>query len=219
VRSVARRYRDLGLPYEDLVQEGSIGLLESIDRFDPDNGARFSTYAFWRIRQAITHALTDHGRLLRLPKTVLERRRALAGAMAQLSNGGPTPTAERLAEATGLSAAEIVDALAAPTTITSLDQPMEDDLSLGTALSDPAAADPADVAVRELERTALAEAVAHLADRQRLVIGGHFGLDTEQKTLAEIGTALSVSQARVRAIERDALHDLAVELEQTMVEA
>jgi RNA polymerase primary sigma factor len=219
VRSVARRYRELGLPFEDLVQEGAIGLLEAIERFDPDNGAKFSTYAYWRIRQAVTHALTAHGRLLHLPKGVLERRRAIWEATEALVDGGPPPTALALAHVTGLSAAEVIEALAAPVTTTSLDKPLGEGLSLGAVLADPTAADPEAATVSELERVALVDALARLPDRQRLVINAHFGLDGEPKTLAELGAALSVSTGRVRAIERDALHDLAVALEPTLAEA
>jgi RNA polymerase primary sigma factor len=217
VRSIAGRYRELGLPVEDLVQEGAIGLLEAIDRYDPTNGAAFSTYAFWRVRQSITHALTDRGRLLRLPKDVLERRRALARAGSALAGMGRVPTPWALAEATDLSVAEVVDALDAPGTTASLDAPLADGRTLETALADPAAADPEAAAVARFEREALERALTRLSARQRAVIEAHFGLDGEPRTLAQVGAALHVSPARVRAIEREALHDLAVELEPALV--
>ena len=96
VRSLARRYRDMGLPVEDLLQEGAIGVLEAIENFDVSNGASFSTYAYWRARRTMTHALTDHGRLLRLPKSVLERGRLIADARAQLVNAATVPRPVRL---------------------------------------------------------------------------------------------------------------------------
>ena len=219
VRSLAGRYRELGLPVEDLVQEGAIGLLEAIDRFDPRNGAAFSTYAFWRVRQSITHALTDRGRLLRLPKDVLERRRALAKAGSALASTGCTPTPWALAEATDLSLAEVTDALDAPWTTASLQAPLPDGRLLETALVDPAAADPETTVLARLESQALERALDRLPARKRTVIDTHFGLHGDPRTLAQVGAALHISPARVRAIEREALHDLAVDLERDLVEA
>jgi RNA polymerase primary sigma factor len=212
VKSLARRYRDLGLPVEDLVQEGAIGLLEAIDHFDAANGASFSTYAYWRARRTMTHALTDHGRVLRLPKGVLERRRAIADAAATLVNRGRRPTPSALAEETHLSQEDVLAALEAPTTIASLDAPLDDGSTLQAALADPDAVEPSTAALARLERAALAEAIEHLPARQRAVIDAHFGLSGEARTLAEIGSELHVSPARVRAIEADALHDLGLEL-------
>lgn len=218
VRSVARRYRDLGLPLEDLTQEGAIGLLEAIDAFDPRNGAAFSTYAFWRIRQSITHALTDHGRLLRLPKGILERRRAILAARAALVNAGRTPTASALADATGLSAAEVVEAVDAPASVASLDALLPDGRPLETAIPDPAATDPETAAFSHLEHERLGEALARLPARKRAVIGAHFGLDGEPSTLAEVGAALEVSSSRAHALERDALDELALALEPALTD-
>ncbi|MGZ4385054.1 MAG: sigma-70 family RNA polymerase sigma factor, partial [Gaiellaceae bacterium] len=113
VAAVARRYRDLGVPDEDLRQEGAIGLLEAIDRFDPTIGATFATYARWRVRQSISHALSNRGRLLRLPKEITERRRLIARSTSALVGGGATPTAGEIAECTGLSKAQVVEALEA----------------------------------------------------------------------------------------------------------
>lgn len=212
VRALARRYRGMGLPSEDLEQEGAIGLLEAIDHFDPANGAGFSTYAYWRVRRTMTHALTDHGRLLRLPKSVLERRRAIADATAALVNAGRRPTASALAARTHLTAEDVLSALEAPATIASLDAPLEDGSTLESALADPAAAEPAAAALAAVERDALANAIEHLPPRHRAVIDARFGLSGDRQTLAEIGAELHVSPARVRAIEADALHDLALEL-------
>jgi RNA polymerase primary sigma factor len=206
VRSLARRYRGLGLPVEDLTQEGAIGLLEAIDDFDAGKGASFSTYAYWRIRRAITHALTAHGRLLRLPKSVLEHRRTLADATAALMNAGRRPTPDALAEAAQLPVAEVVAALEAPARIASLD----DD---GIPIADSAAVDPSAEAVSGVERAALHDAIGHLSARQRTVIERRFGLSGEPRTLAEIADDLQLSTGRVRAIESDAMHDLALELE------
>jgi RNA polymerase primary sigma factor len=219
VRSLARRYRDMGLPVEDLVQEGAIGVLEAIERFDAANGASFSTYAYWWARRTMTHALTDHGRLLRLPKSVLERRRAIADATAHLVNAGRRPTARALAEATNLAVDDVASAMEAPTTIASLDAPLDDGTTLEGTVADPAATDPSTAVLAGIERAALADAVDHLSPRQRAVIDARFGLSGEQRTLAQIGVELHVSPARVRAIESDALHDLARELDPVLVRA
>lgn len=219
VRSLARRYSGMGLPVEDLLQEGAIGVLEAIENFDAANGASFSTYAYWRVRRTMTHALTDHGRLLRLPKSVLERRRAIADARAQLVNAGRSLTADALAEATHLTVDEVVAALDAPTTIASLDAPLSDGTTLEGTVADPAATEPAAAVLAGAGRAALADAVDHLSGRQRAVIDARFGLSGEPKTLAQIGAELHVSPARVRAIESDALHDLARDLDPVLVHA
>jgi RNA polymerase primary sigma factor len=215
-RSLAWRYRDLGLPFEDLAQEGAIGLLEAIDRFDARKGARFSTYAYWRMRRAMTHALTEHGRLLRLPKSVIEHRRAFAEATAALVNAGRSPTADALAEVTQLPVREVVAALEAPSGIASLDAPLADGTTIEGALPDPCAADPSTEAVDTIDSAALHEAIGHLPARQRAVIDGRFGLGGEPRTLAEIAADLRISPARVRAIENDAIHELAIELEDAL---
>ena len=115
VRSVASHYRELGLPLDDLIQEGSLGLLDAIDRYDPCHGATFETYARFRVRRAIRNALTDQARLIRLPKQVVERRRAISRAEARLATeaSGRAPTPAQLAVDTGLSVAAVVDARAA----------------------------------------------------------------------------------------------------------
>lgn len=213
VRSLARRYRDMGLPVEDLLQEGAIGVLEAIENFDASNGASFSTYAYWRARRTMTHALTDHGRLLRLPKSVLERRRAIADASAHLANAGRRPTASALAEATDMTADDVVAAMEAPTTVASLDAPLNDGTTLEGTVADPAATEPSAAVLADVERAALADAVDHLSRRQRAVVDAHFGLSGEPKTLAQIGAELHVSPARVRAIENDAMQALACELD------
>jgi RNA polymerase primary sigma factor len=213
VKSLARRYRGLGLPVEDLVQEGAIGLLEAIDHFDAANGASFSTYAYWRARRTMTHALTDHGRVLRLPKGLIERRRTIADAAAALVNTGRRPTASALADLTQMSHEDVMAALEAPTAIASLDAPIDDGVTLQAALADPDAIDPSAAALAGAERAALADAIDRLPERQRAIIDAHFGLNGEPKTLTQIGADLHVSPARARAIEADALHNLAVTLE------
>jgi RNA polymerase primary sigma factor len=212
VRSIAFRYRDLGLPTEDLVQEGAIGLLTAIDDYDASRGASFSTYAFWRVRAAITHALTAHGRLVRIPRPVLERRRELAQARERLATEGREPTVQQLAEATGLPARDVVEALR-PVAQASLDQPATDGTTLGESVATDAATWP-DAQLVELEQAkALRGALLHLQARKRTILGRHFGLSGEPQTLTRIADDLHLSPERTRALRDEALRELASELE------
>ena len=158
VRSVASRYRDLGLPFEDLVQEGSLGLLEAIEHYDPCHGTSFDGYARFRVRRAIRNALTEQARLIRLPKQVVERRRAIDRAEAELAAAaaGRAPTAAQIAAATGLSVEAVLDARSAGLAPLSLDEPvLPDGSSLASVVADPEAADP-ELNVLEHEQTARA---------------------------------------------------------------
>jgi RNA polymerase primary sigma factor len=213
IRAVANRYRGLGLPFEDLVQEGSIGLLAAIDGFRAGRGAAFSTYAHLRIRNAITRALTEHGRVLRLPKPVVERRHALAQAEQRLSGDGSHPTADVLARATGMRREDVVDALGAPGRVASLDAALPDGTSLESIVSDPRATDPeAHVLARE-RREFVKRAMRALTPRQQYVLRSYYGVGQEPESLGAIGAHLDVSAQRAGAIKNDALSDLARELE------
>ena len=211
VRSVAFRYRDLGLPLEDLVQEGAIGLLTAIDDYDPDRGASFSTYAFWRIRAAVTHALTARGHLIRVPRPVLERRREVAYALSQLTVGGGEPTVAQLVETTELSPREIAETLA-PAAVASLDQEADD----GTSLAERIAADlgdgPEAEAIDHAQTRAVRSALQHLGGRKRTIVSRHFGFGCEPETLTEIADDLQLSPERTRALKDEALRELAGEL-------
>jgi RNA polymerase primary sigma factor len=213
VGAVARRYRGLGLPEEDLAQEGAIGLLEAIERFEPSNGATFATYAYWRIRQAVTHALTDHARLLRLPKDIIERRRAIAKATSAILNDGARPTADELARLTGLSLEAVIEALDAPASVASLDAPLVEGTPLEAAIPDPAVVDPEAAVIRKSETRLVGAALSHLPARERAVIEAHYGFGREPETLADVSHELGVSDTRVRALEQRALRELATELE------
>ena len=210
VRSVAFRYRDLGLPVEDLVQEGAIGLLSAIDDYDAGRGASFSTYAFWRIRAAVTHALTARGQLVRLPRSVLDRRREVADTRDQLAAAGGEPSLARLAEATTLPEHEVAQALA-PTSVVSLDR-----AGIDRTHPEPAGgetASPEAHLLRGEEGRAVRRAVRRLAGRKRAIVSRHFGLAGEPETLTEIADDLELSPERTRALKDEALRELAVELE------
>ena len=212
VRSIAFRYRDLGLPVEDLVQEGAIGLLKAIDDYDADRGASFSTYAFWRVPAAVTHALTAHGQLVRMPRPVLERRRHVARMRERLAAPGREPTLSELAAATELPLPAIAEALTA-TGVASLDQPTPD----GTALGEHVTADTGswpDAQVVERERAhALQKALLELPGRKRTIISRHFGLEGQAEPLTKIADDLQLSPERTRALRDEALRELAADLE------
>lgn len=211
VRAIAFRYRNLGLPMEDLVQEGAIGLLTAIEQYDPSRGASFSTYAYWRVRAAVTHALTARGHLLRLPRPVLERRRAISRAETGLLADGREPTLAQLAERTELSPTEVAAALA-PATVTSLDEQNNEGTTLGEQLISDASSWPESRAVDHEQARAVRSALLHLHGRKRAIVSRHFGLDGEPETLAAIGDDLHLSPERTRALKDEALHELAGEL-------
>ena len=219
VRSIAIRYRDLGVPVDDLVQEGSVGLLESIDRYDPARGVGFESFAPFRIRRAHRNALTEQSRLIRLPNHVVERRRAIDRADAALRAAtGRSPTPAELAGAVGLSPDDVVATRNVGTTPVSLDQAVLDDGSpLEEFVADGAARDPIDETVKREEARAVDGAVALLPPRQRELVSRHFGLGREAQELAEVAHTLHVSQQRARAIERDALYKLRTRLEPTPI--
>lgn len=212
VRSVAFRYRGLGLPTEDLVQEGAIGLLSAIEDYDPSRGASFSTYAFWRVRSAITHALTAHGQLIRVPRPVLEQRRDVARARERLRTACHEPTVSELAAATALPKREVMEALT-PSRVASLDQPTRDGTTLGDLLTGDAAASPESRTVDHERAHALRRALQGLRGHKRTIVDRHFGLAGSPETLADIADDLQLSPERTRALKDEALRELAAELE------
>lgn len=216
VRSVASRYRDLGLPFDDLVQEGSLGLLDAIDHYDRRHGCSFESYARFRVRRAIRNALTDQARLIRLPKQMVERRRAIARAEARLAAeaSGDRPTPAELAADTGLSVAAVVDARSAGLTPISLDQPVRPDGSpLEGVLADPDAGDPELTAIEHERADMLRAALARLPDRQRRIVSLRWGIGGLPLTNAEIASELKLSPRRAQEIGIDALYELRAALE------
>lgn len=211
VRSIAFRYRDLGLPVEDLVQEGAIGLLAAIDDYDASRGTSFSTYAFWRVRAAVTHALTAQGQLVRIPRPVLERRTQVAQARARLREPGHEPTVGELADATALPPAAVAEALVPPR-VASLDAPLTNGTPLGEALADESAPSPENQLVRREQARALRDAVGHLHGRKQTIVRRHFGIDGRPEKLTEIAGDLHLSAERTRALKDEALRELAAHL-------
>lgn len=221
VRRLACRYRNLGLPYDDLVQEGSLGLLDAIERFDRTRGAAFRTFAYWCVRKQLTHALSEKGHLLRLPKRVLERRTVVGAAAATLSaRSGHEASVAELVEETGLPAADIREAVNAPVAIASLDELAGDgDLPLSAFVADEAARDPADEAVAHEGHEMICAAIAELPPSEQLVVRRHFGLDGASAPLNEIAAEIGVSPQKTRAIKDRALFRLARSLRPAAVGA
>jgi RNA polymerase primary sigma factor len=211
VRSVASRYRDLGLPFDDLVQEGSLGLLEAIDRYDARHGTPFDKYARFRIRRAIRNALTDQARLIRLPKQVVQRRRAIDDAEARLAAeaAGRPPAPVELAAATGLSVAAVLNARSAWLAPVSLDEPvLHDGSSLANIVADPRAADPELSALEHEQTELLKAALDELPNRQRYILNHRWGISGEPVSIADIAAELDLSPRRTQTIGRDALYEL-----------
>jgi RNA polymerase primary sigma factor len=210
VRRVAARYRGVGLPYEDLVQEGSLGLLDAIDHFDEGRGLAFGAYAHFRVQRAIRNALTERARLVRLPKHIVERRRLIdREATRLLATGRRAPSAEDLAARTGLSIAAVVEAQRAAIDPISLDEPvMLDGSPLEALVADPLASDPERAALEHDEIARVDDAVAHLPERQRTIVERTFGFDAPAEPIAAVAAELHLSPQRTRTIASDALHRL-----------
>ena len=211
VRSVAARYRDLGLPLDDLVQEGAIGLLDAIDHYDPGRGASFVSYSRFRIRRAIRNALTDKARLIRLPKQVVERRRAIERAEARIAaaTAGQTPAAAEVASATGLSVAAVLDARSAGLAPVSLDEAvLPDGAPLAGVIADPHAADPAVIALERERTRRLTAALENLPERQRRIVSCRWGIGEASMPNRVLASKLALSPRRTQTICRDALYAL-----------
>jgi RNA polymerase primary sigma factor len=213
VVSVAKRYRGYGVPFEDLIQEGNIGLMKAVEKFDPDRGWRFATYATWWVRQAIGRAVADKGRTIRLPVHMGEKMRKMArtynGLSAEL---GREPTDEEVAGRLGWTAEKVRDVKSTLPDTTSLDKPLgseEDASELGNLVEDQASSDVSESVVRDLEVGWLGEAMWRLPERHRRVLVKRYGLDEEETaTLAQLAEELGVSKERVRQLQREAEHML-----------
>jgi RNA polymerase primary sigma factor len=176
VVSVAKRYRGMGLPFEELIQEGNIGLMTAVERFDPEMGDRFSTYATWWVRQAIGRAIADKGRVVRLPVHAGEKARKTARVRNALSAQlGREPTYEEVAS------------------------------ELREFVEDEGASEMPDGVIRQMENARLIEAIEGITDRERHVLVRRYGLDgRESATLAELGEELGTTRERVRQLQRNA---------------